>query len=255
MRAPDVRTPAWWPADSDTKTQSNPIVALSCTDVNNCNADRDAREAAVAARGALVRRNSDAIARIAKNSLTRNKRRGSALQPPGVNRIEMYLGRMACEFPYAGGGRVTPRTINGTLIGHDLETVVMPASMRTAFVERHRAAETIHQRRINIATFKLDTRARRLEYTIEEAGIDRQFLFNGVWLFDAQELDRLLDPRCLTARADYAARLYLTLRRLGFPRPQGRIMRAAIARIEEWARVNAERLPAWLSPANGRGES
>lgn len=240
------------PAETQTKDARILGALPAHVNLDEWDAGRGAREAAENARVALLRRNSAAIARIAKYSLTKSKRRGSALQLPGVNRIEIYLGRMAFEFPYAGGGRVTPRTINGTLIGHDSETVVMPASMRTAFAERHRAAVTTYQRRINIATFKLDTLARRLEYTIDEEGIDRRFLFDGQFLFDAEELDKLLDPRCLIARADYAARLYLALRRLGFPRPSGRIMRNAIARVEEWARVNAARLPAWLSPANGR---
>lgn len=248
MSAPDVRTPAAGPANSDTEAQRNAIIAPSLRDVNPnaWNAGREAREAAEEARLAMLRRNSAAIARIAKYSLGR---RG---KPPSVNRIEASLGRMAFEFPFAGGARVTPRTILGTLIGHDSETGVTTDSMRATFAERYRAATTAHERLFNIAKFKLDTLARRLEYTIGEAGIDRQFLFHRQFLFDAVELDRMLNPRCLIARADYAARLYLALRRLGVPQPTGRIMRAAIARVEEWAKVNAGTLPAWLSPRSGR---
>lgn len=246
MSAPDVRTPAAGPANSDTEAQRNAIIAPSLRDVNPnaWNAGREAREAAEEARLALIRGNAAAIDRLAKNAL------GKGGKFPGVNRIESHLGRMPFEFPYAGGARVTPRTILGTLIGHESETVVTPDSMRAAFVERHRAAETVGERRINIAMFKLDTSARRLEYTIDEAGIDREFLFDGQFLFNAVELEKLLNPRCRTARADYAARLYLALRRLWFPRPTGRIMDRAIFRIEMWARVNAERLPAWLEPGN-----
>ena len=226
--------------------QDASILGAMPADVNAWNAGREAREAAEEARLALIRRNSAAIARIAKHSL------GKGGKFPGVNRIEASLGRMPWEYPYAGGARVTPRTIQGMLIGHDSETVVTPDSMRASFAARHHAATTAHERIINAATFKLDTRARRLEYTIEEAGIDRQFLFDGQFLFDAAELDRMLNPRCRKANADYAARQYLALRRLGFPRPTGRTMRTAIARVEEWARVNAGRLPAWLSPPSRR---
>ncbi len=251
MSAPDVRTPAAGPANSDTKTQRDLIVAPALRDVNPdaWNAGREAREAAEEARLALIRRNSAARDRIAKYGL------GKGGKFPGVNRIEASLGRMPWEFPYACGARVIPRTILGTLIGHDSETVVTPDSMRAAFAERYHAAVTIGERHYNIAKFKLDTRARQQEYTIDEAGIDRQFLIDGQFLFDAVELDRMLNPRCRKANADYAARQYLALRRLGFPRPTGRTMRTAIARVEEWARVNAEQLPEWLSPVNGRAAS
>jgi len=250
MSAPDVRTPAAGPADSNTKAWKVPIVASSFRVVNpdEWNACREAREAAENARVALIRQNSVAIARITKYSL------GKRSKPPGVNRIEASLDRMAFEFPYAGGARVAPRTILGTLVGHGLEADVTPDSMRAAFAEKHNAAKTTHERIINVALFKLGTHARRLEYTVDECGIDRQFLFDGQSLFVAEELEKLLDPRCLTARADFAARLYLALRRLGFPQPTGRIMRNAIARVEEWAKVNAD-LPAWLSLASGRATS
>lgn len=235
---------------AETLTNDASILGALPADVNPdaWNAGRKAREAAEEARLALIRRNSAAIARIAKHGL------GKGGKFPGVNRIEASLGRMPWEFPYAAGARVTPRTILGTLIGHESETVVTPDSMRAAFAERHRAAKFTRERIINFAMFKLDTSARRLEYTVEETGIDRRFLIDGQFLFDAAELEDLLNPRCRTARADYAARLYLALRSLGFPRPTGRGMDNAIFRIEKWARAQAD-VPEWLSPVNGRAAS
>lgn len=248
MTAPDVRTPGWCPADSNTETKDANILGALPAEVNDGaerNSGRVAREAAEDARLALIRRNSTATARIAKYGM------GKGGKFPGVNRIEASLGRMPWEFPFAGGARVTPRTILGTLIGHDSETVVTPDSMRAAFDERYRAATDAHERIINIVDFKLDTHARLLEYTIDEAGIDREFLIDRQFLFDAEELAEMLNHSHRKANADYSARLYLALRRLGFPRPHGRNMGAAIARIEAWARANA--LPEWLRPLNPQG--
>lgn len=239
------------PRQDQTKTNGQ-IINLSAPDVNrdrDWNAERLAREAEEQARWSLIRRNVPASDRIVKYSLGGN---GTL---PSVNRIERYLGRMAFEFPYAGGARVTPRTIMGTLIGHDSETVVTPDSMRATFLAKHHAARTHFDRCINIAEFRLNTSARRAEYTIDEAAIDRSYLFEGQFLFTPDELERMLSPRNLTARFDYAARLHLTLHRLGIGRPRGGHMRNAIARVEEWARLNAERVPDWLNPSNGRTET
>ena len=237
------------PRQDQTKTNAQ-IINVPALKVNrdrDWNAERLGREAEEQARWSLIRRNSAVRDRIFKYSL------GKFGTSPSVNRIKCYVGRMAFEFPLAGGNRVTPRTVAGTLIGHDSQTVVTPDSMRNTFLAKHQAASTHIEKSICYADFRLATTARRAEYTIDEDAIDRRYLFEGQFLFTPKELERMLSPRCLTARFDYAARLHLSLRRLGLARPQNGHMRNAIARVEEWARLNAERLPDCLPPTNERG--
>ena len=207
---------------------------------------RQERESAEQARSLMFRRNSAAIVRVSKYSLGWGRCRGAlGFKPPKFHRIESDLGRMCFELPPSSpDGRVLPRTILGTLVGHDSKTSIGLADLRDAFLGRYHAASRTEEKIYRIHEFKLQSRALQLEYLIDDAGIDRRVLFEGQFLFDEDTLEQMLDPGRLTARDDYAARLYLALRRLGFPRPHGKNMRAAIDRIEEWARVNP--VPEWL---------
>ncbi|MCZ4317065.1 hypothetical protein O4H66_27005 [Comamonadaceae bacterium G21597-S1] len=246
------------PAEAHTKTDRHIIVApaldVNATrpvdDLEQC---RQEREAAEQARALMFGRNSAAIVRVSKYSLGWGRCRGAlGFKPPKFHRIESDLGRMCFEFPPASpAGRVLPRTILGTLVGHDSKTNIGLTDLRHAFTKRLREARTHHDKVFAIAAFKLETRALQLEYLIDDAGIDRRVLFEGQFLFDEDTLEQMLDPGRLTARDDYAARLYLALRRLGFPRPHGKNMRAAIDRIEEWARVNP--VPEWLRIVKSQG--
>ena len=263
ISAPDVRTPGWCPADSNTKTLAEAIVAPAFPVVNatrhatrpvdEMELRRQEREAAEQARSLMFRRNCAAISRIAKYSLGWGRCRGALdFKPPKFHRIESDLGRMCFELPPSSpDGRVLPRTILGTLVGHDSKTSIGLADLRDAFLGRYHAASRTEEKIFRIHEFKLQSRALQLEYLIDDAGIDRRVLFEGRFLFDENTLERMLDPRCLTARDDYAARLYLALRHIGFPQPKGRGMRTAIVRIEEWARVNA--VPEWLRTVHSQG--
>ena len=246
------------PAENQTKTDLHIIVAPALNvnatrPVDDLEQRRQEREAAEQARALMFRRNSAAIVRIAKYSLGWGRYRGAlGFKPPKFHRIKSDMGRMCFEFPPGSpGGKVLPRTILETLVGHDSKTSLGLADLRDAFAKKIREARTHHDKSFAIAAFKLETRALQLEYLIDDAGIDRRVLFEGQFLFDENTLEQMLDPGCLTARDDYAARLYLALRALGFPRPQGRNMRAAIARIEEWARVNP--VPEWLRIVKSQG--
>ena len=214
---------------------------------------RQEREAAEQAGALMFRRNSAAIVRISKYSLGWGRCRGAlGFKPPKFNRIKFDLGRMCFEFPPGSpGGKVLPRTILETLVGHDSKTSLGLADLRDAFAKKLRVAGTPRDQTIACAEFRLQTRALQLEYLIDDAGIDRQYLFEGQFMFDEDTLEQMLDLRCLMARDDYAARLYLALRRLGFPRPHGKNMRSAIARIEAWAEANA--VPEWLRPKSNGG--
>ena len=214
---------------------------------------RQERESAEQARSLMFRRNSAAIVRVSKYSLGWGRCRGAlGFKPPKFHRIKSDMGRMCFEFPPGSpGGKVLPRTILETLVGHDSKTSLGLADLRDAFAKKLRVAGTPRDQTIACAEFKLETRALQLEYLIDDAGIDRRVLFEGQFLFDEDTLEQMLDPGRLTARDDYAARLYLALRRLGFPRPHGKNMRAAIDRIEEWARVNP--VPEWLRIVKSQG--
>lgn len=234
------------PRQDQTKT-NKPIIAASAINANHLdqwNAGRVARESAELARDLMVGRCSQAICRIAMNSLARRRPRGAYdFKPAGVNRFESHIGRMCWEFPSPSpAGKVTPRTITGTLVGH---TSKVDFGLRAAL-----DLLNTPQGRDKLMVMR-NTLARAHAYQLDDAGIDRQYLHDGRHLFTNEELPKLLDPGCLTARDDYAARLYLALRPLGFPRPHGRNMRAAIARIEDWARVNA--VPEWLRTVNSQG--
>jgi len=259
MRPSNMRTPGWCPANSDTKTLADTIVTPEFPGVNAARAvddwdlRRQEREAAEQARASVFRRHSAAIIRIAKYSLGWGRCRGALdCKPPKFSRIKSDLGRMCFEFPPGSpGGKVLPRTILETLVGHDSKTSLGLADLRDAFANKLRVAGTPRDQTIACAEFRLQTRALQLEYLIDDAGIDRQYLFEGQFMFDEDTLEQMLDPRCLTDRDDYAARLYLALRRVGFPQPKGRGMRSAIARVEAWAEANA--VPAWLRPTSDRG--
>lgn len=246
------------PRQDQTKPNAQIIVATALAvnaarSMDELEQRRQEREAAEQARALMFTRNSDAISRIAKYSLGWGRYRGALdFKPPKLHRIESDLGRMCFEFPPASPDRkALPRTILGTLVGHDSKTSIGLTDLRDAFTKKLRMAGTPRDQTIAYAEFRLQSRALQSEYLIDDAGIDRPFLFEGQFLFDENTLERMLDPGCLMARDDYAARLYLALRRLGFPRPHGKNMRAAIDRIEEWARVNP--VPEWLRTVKSQG--
>lgn len=246
------------PAETQTKTNGHIIVAPAlgvnaARQVDEWDQRREEREAAELAQSLMFRRNCAGISRIAKYSLGWGRCRGALdFKPPKFHRIESDLGRMCFEFPPGSpGGKVLPRTILGTLVGHDSKTSMGLTDLRDEFAKKLRVAGPPRDQTIAYAEFRLQSRALQLEYLIDDAGIDRQYLFEGQFLFDEEALERMLDPGCLKARDDYAARLYLALRRLGFPQPHGKNVRAAIDRIEEWARVN--RVPEWLRTVHSQG--
>lgn len=246
------------PAETHAKTDSDIIVAPAlgvnaARPVDEWDQRREQREAAQLAHSLMFRRNCAGISRIAKYSLGWGRCRGALdFKPPKFHRIESDLGRMCFELPPGSpGGKVLPRTILGTLVGHDSKTSMGLTDLRDEFAKNVRAAGTPRDQTIAYAEFRLQSRALQLEYLIDDAGIDRQYLFEGQFLFDEESLERMLEPGCLKARDDYAARLYLALRRLGFPRPHGKNMRAALARVEAWAEANA--VPAWLYTTSDKG--
>jgi hypothetical protein len=223
-----------------TKTEDTGSIAPLSHDVNrDYDALRLALEAEEKARWALIQRNSTVRDRIFKYGL------GKDGTLPKVNKLESSIGRMPFEFPFAAGcARVTPRTINGTLIGHDSESLVTLDSMREAFIKKMSKPQTRLEVCITLAEYRLNTVARRAEYTIDEVAIDRRYLFEGQFLFNTDELEKMLTPRYIKARFDYAARIHLTLHRLEITKPsQGGHMRNALFRVEEWARINSEQLP------------
>ena len=122
---------------------------------------RQERESAEQARSLMFRRNSAAIVRVSKYSLGWGRCRGAlGFKPPKFHRIESDLGRMCFELPPSSpDGRVLPRTILGTLVGHDSKTSLGLADLRDAFAKKIREARTHHDKSFVIAAFKLETRA------------------------------------------------------------------------------------------------
>lgn len=149
-------------------------------------------------------RSRTAIQRLASHCLKKTERRGQRrYTSPGANRFRDRLDRMAFELTTVQGrpGIAYWATVPGTLVGY----------------AKHHAS--------------LD-RAMQREHLLEESGIDRRYLIEGRFLLDGPEgCERVLDPRDISARDEYAARLYLSMRALGFPRPVGRNAEAAIRRL------------------------
>lgn len=229
----------------DQTKMNKPIIVTSAPNDNHLdawNAGRATRDAAELASEKMLGRNSAAVYRIAVNSLAR--RGAFGFKPAGVNRFESHIGRMCWEFPPQSSARkVTARTVTGTLVGHASKSDLGLQELRQLL---HNDPTSRHKH-----TMLCNTLARARLYQIDDAGIDRQYLHGGRYLFTEEELPKLLDPLYLTARDDYAARLYLALRRLGLSRPHGKNMRAAIARIEEWALINA--VPDWMRAQSNGG--
>lgn len=76
------------------------------------------------------------------------------------------------------------------------------------------------------------TLSQRQTHLLDVEGIDKRFLFDGCFLVkDPDGWERMLDPRNISARDEYAARLYLCMRGLGANRPEGGNVKAAIRRL------------------------
>jgi len=101
VSAPDVRTPAWLPADSDTKTQSNSIVSPARTDVND--AERIAMLATIEA--------------VEWFSLGRRHR---ICRPAGVGALRWSRDKIPHRLVIVGNGYVTVVTESGVPIGSSL---------------------------------------------------------------------------------------------------------------------------------------
>lgn len=155
-----------------------------------------------------VNKNCRAVDNLEKHGLKKKTVRNgygssNTLTPLGVNAIEHRLELLPMELATdASGTRAWWLTINGTFIGS----------------KTHRPP---------VSKPKL-----RSMYVFDAASVDRRFLFDGCGLLDEDGgLERLLSPREISARDEYAARLYLCMRWLGFSMPEGRTVKAAIQRL------------------------